>query len=176
MEIEWTELFGSSLPALELLVRGSAMYWFIFLLFRVVLRRNVGAIAISDVLLVVLIADAAQNGMAGQYASITDGFVLVATIASWSYLVDLASYRSARLRRLLEPPPLPLVRDGRLQWRNMRRELMSRDELLSQLREKGVDALEDVHAAYMESDGSVSVIEKPENARAGKNAERQRRP
>jgi uncharacterized membrane protein YcaP (DUF421 family) len=176
MEIEWTELFGSSLPALELLVRGSAMYWFIFLLFRVVLRRNVGAIAISDVLLVVLIADAAQNGMAGQYDSITDGFILVGTIAAWSYLIDFASYRSRKLRRLLEPPPLLLVHDGRLEYRNLRREFMSRDELLSQLREKGVDRIEDVHAAYMESDGSVSVIEKPENARAGKNAERQRRP
>src|SRR5512134_1578035 len=91
MEIDWTALFSSSVPALELVVRGSAIYWFIFLLFRVVLRRNVGAIAISDVLLVVLIADAAQNGMAGQYDSITDGFILVGTIAAWSYLIDFAS-------------------------------------------------------------------------------------
>jgi uncharacterized membrane protein YcaP (DUF421 family) len=174
MEIDWTGLFGSSLPALELVVRGTAMYWFIFLLFRVVLRRNVGAIAISDVLLVVLIADAAQNGMAGQYDSITDGFILVGTIAAWSYLIDFASYRSSGMRRLLEPPPLLLVREGRLERRNLRREFMSRDELLSQLREKGVDRIEDVHAAYMESDGSVSVIQKKGRG-AANDTKRQRR-
>lgn len=64
--IEWGALFGSSIPAVELVVRGSAIYWFLFVLFRAFLRRNVGSIAISDVLLVVLIADAAQNGMAGE--------------------------------------------------------------------------------------------------------------
>ncbi|HEU5283269.1 MAG TPA: YetF domain-containing protein [Burkholderiales bacterium] len=176
MEIDWTALFSSSVPALELVVRGSAIYWFIFLLFRVILRRNVGAIAISDVLLVVLIADAAQNGMAGQYDSITDGFILVGTIAAWSYLIDFASYRSQALRRLLEPQPLPLVRDGRLERRNLRSEFMSRDELLAQLREKGVERIEDVKVAYMESDGSVSVIQKENAARGAQNAERRRKP
>src|SRR3954464_5411121 len=64
------ELFGFSIHPAEILVRGTAIYWFLFLLFRFVLRRDTGSMAISDILLVVLVADAAQNAMAGDYKSI----------------------------------------------------------------------------------------------------------
>jgi uncharacterized membrane protein YcaP (DUF421 family) len=58
-DIDWGELFGLSVPALELVIRGSAIYWFLFLMFRFVLRRDIGSIGITDVLFVVIIADAA---------------------------------------------------------------------------------------------------------------------
>lgn len=151
-------LFSIGVHPLELVVRGTAMYWFLFLLFRFVLRRDVGSIGIADVLLLVLIADAAQNAMAGSYESITEGCLLVATIAGWNWLVDFATWRFASLRRVLEPQPLPLVRDGRLLRRNMRREFITVEELMSQLREHGLDSLEQVKAATMENDGQISVI------------------
>ena len=84
--------------------------FFFFLLFRFVLRRDVGSIAIADILLLVLIADASQNAMAGGYTTVAEGCVLVATIAGWNYLLDWASYRFRVVRRLVEAPPLPLVR------------------------------------------------------------------
>ena len=80
--IDLAALFRITVDPLEIVVRGTVMYWFLFALFRFVLRRDVGSIGIADVLLVVLIADASQNAMAGGYASITDGCLLVATIAS----------------------------------------------------------------------------------------------
>lgn len=155
---DWGELFSIGVHPLELVVRGTAMYWFLFLLFRFVLRRDVGSIGIADVLLLVLIADAAQNAMAGSYESITDGCLLVATIAGWNWLVDFATWRSAILRRLLEPQPLPLVRNGQVLRRNMRREFITVEELMSQLREHGLDSLEQVKTATMENDGQISVI------------------
>jgi NTE family protein len=106
---DWGALFSIGVQPLELVVRGTAMYWFLFLLFRFVLRRDVGSIGIADVLLLVLIADAAQNAMAGSYESITEGCLLVATIVGWNWLMDFATWRFASLRRLLEPRPLPLV-------------------------------------------------------------------
>ena len=159
MSLDWHELFGSSIGVLELIVRGTSMYWFLFLIFRVILRRNVGSIAIADVLLLVIIADASQNAMAGEYTSVTDGFVLVGTIVFWNYMLDLLAYRWKALRRFLEPPPLLLVRDGQLLRQNMRRELVTEDELLAQLRQQGVDKLQQVKRAFMESDGSVTVIQ-----------------
>lgn len=63
--IDWSGLFGLSLNPVELIIRGTAIYRFIFLLFRLVLHRDIGAIAIADVMLLVLIADAASNGMSG---------------------------------------------------------------------------------------------------------------
>src|SRR5688572_29697504 len=97
------EVFGLSVSPLEMIVRGTAMYWFLFVLFRVVIRRRVGAVGISDMLLLVIIADAAQNAMSGEYKSVSDGCILVATIVAWNFLVDWLTYSSPALQKLLEP-------------------------------------------------------------------------
>jgi uncharacterized membrane protein YcaP (DUF421 family) len=160
MGVEWSELFGLSVPPLEMVVRGTAMYWFLFLLFRVVIRRRAGAVGISDILLLVIIADASQNAMSGEYKSVADGFILVATIVAWNTLIDWATYASPALQRALEPPPLPLIRRGRLLRRNLRMEFLNEEELRAKLREHGVTDYAEVKEAYMESDGQVSVIKR----------------
>ena len=166
---EIAPLFQLSVHPGELVLRGTLMYWFLFLLLRFVLRRDIGSIGIADVLLLVVIADAAQNAMSGGYESVTDGCILVATIAGWNWLLDLASYRFLAVRRLLEAKPLRLVDNGRLLRRNLRREMITVDELMSVLREHGVEKLEQVKAATMESDGEISIIsfdgeQKPEGS------------
>jgi uncharacterized membrane protein YcaP (DUF421 family) len=157
-------LFGFGLHPLEIVLRGSAMYWFLFLLFRFVLRRDAGALGIADILLLVLIADAAQNAMAGGYESIAEGMLLVATIAGWSWAMDAVSFRFAAVRRFAEPAPLVLVRRGQLQRRNLRREYITTPELMACLREQGIDKLADVKIARMEADGQISVIREPRAA------------
>ncbi len=158
MTIDWAGLFEFTVAPLELVVRGSLMYLFLFVVFRTVLKRDVGAVGMADVLLLVLVADAAQNGMAGDYRSVADGLVLVSTILGWNVLLDWLSFRFPRLRRLLQSSALCLVRDGRIVWHNMRREFITEDELMSKLREHGISRLAEVRRAYMESDGVVSVI------------------
>jgi uncharacterized membrane protein YcaP (DUF421 family) len=160
MSLDWRALFGLSVSPLELLVRGTAMYFFLFLLFRVVIKRRIGSIGMGDMLVLVIVADAAQNGMAGEYRSITDGFILVGTILGWNYLLDWANYRFAWLQRWLEPDPLLLVRDGRLLRRHLRLERVTEKELEAKLREHGVTDLAEVHKAYMEPDGQVTVIKR----------------
>ena len=154
--MDWGDLFRLTVNPLELIVRGTATYWFIFLVFRVLLRRSVGAIGIADVLLLVLIADAAQNAMAGEYKSITDGAILVSTIIGWNMLFDWLAYRFPRVGKLVEPRALTLVDHGRMNRRNMREELLSDEELMAKLREQGVERLEEVKRATMESDGVVT--------------------
>ncbi len=83
---------------------------------------------------------------------------LVATIVCWNYALDWLGYRVPWLQRFLRPPALLLVKDGRMLPRNMRRELITKDELMSHLREQGTDNLADVKEAYMEGDGRISVI------------------
>ena len=164
------QLFALTVSPLELIVRGTAVYWFLYVLFRFVLRRDVGSMAMADVLLVVLIADAAQNAMAGEYKSITDGCVLVATIAFWNYLLDWASYRFVAVRRIVEPPPLLLVDDGRLILPNLRRQLVSVEELRAKMRENGIERWEEVHKAYMEPDGEISVLRRESRKESGDEA------
>jgi uncharacterized membrane protein YcaP (DUF421 family) len=153
------EIFAFSVSPLEIVVRGTSVYWFLFVVFRLVLRRNVGSIGIADVLVLVIIADAIQNAMAGEYTSVTDGCLLVSTIVFWNVVVDWLAYRWAFLRKLLEPRPLLLIRDGQLLRHNMRKELVTEDELLAQLRKQGVEKVQEVKRAFMETDGKVTVIQ-----------------
>jgi uncharacterized membrane protein YcaP (DUF421 family) len=157
--IDWKAVFYPSVDLLEIVLRGSLVYLILFTVLRV-LRREAGALGIADLLVVVLIADAAQNAMGSEYKSITEGAVLVGTIAVWDYLLDWLGYRFPRIRRLIRPAPLLLIKDGRLQRRNMQREMISKDELTSQLREQGVEKVSDVSKCYIEGDGRISVIKK----------------
>jgi uncharacterized membrane protein YcaP (DUF421 family) len=157
LKIDWHSAFVPTTSLVEIVLRGTLVYLLLFFILRV-LRREAGALGISDLLVVVLIADAAQNGMAGEYKSVTEGALLVATIAAWDYLIDWLSYHFPGFGRLLRPAPLPLVKDGQLLRRNMRRELISTEELMSQLREQGVESLSDVKRCYLEGDGHISVI------------------
>ena len=158
MSLDLQSIFALSVSPWEMVIRGSAMYWFLFILFRLLVRRRVGAVGIGDVLLLVIIADAAQNAMAGEYRSVTDGMILVCTIVAWNVLTDWATYRWRAIERLLEPPPLLLVRNGRILHRHLRVEFISEAELRGKLREHGVTDPAEVEAAYMETDGAMSVI------------------
>lgn len=138
------------------------MYIALFTMLRVVLKRQTGTLGMTDLLLITLLADAAQNAMAGEYQSLSDGVVLVATIIFWNYAFDWLSFQSEWFGRLIEPPPLPLVRNGRMLRRNMRHELITEDELMMELRQQGLEDVSKVRQAYIESDGRISVIERKE--------------
>ena len=165
--LDLASLFEITVDPLELVLRGTVMYWFLFLLLRFVLRRDIGSIGIADVLLLVVIADAAQNAMSGGYESITEGIILVGTIAAWNWGLDLLAYRFRSVRNLLEAKPMELVRDGKLLRRNMRREYITSDEIMAKLREHGIDKLEAVKVATMESDGEITVIKHDGQAQEG---------
>lgn len=156
--MDWQEIFGFNVSPWEILVRGTAMYLGLFLLFRVIIRRRIGAVGMADVLILVIIADAAQNGLAGEYKSVTEGLLLVLTILGWNALIDWLTYKVPALQRVLEPPPLLLIDHGRLLHRNLRHEFISEDELKAKLREHGVTDPRQVAQAYMEADGQVTVI------------------
>jgi uncharacterized membrane protein YcaP (DUF421 family) len=158
--MDWHEIFGITVSPWELVIRGTAMYFFLFVLFRVVVRRRVGSIGMADILVLVIVADAAQNGMSGEYKSVTEAFILVSTLIGWNMLIDWLTFRVPRLQSILEPPPLLLIDKGRILHRHLRHEFVSEDELKSKLREHGVSDAREVDKAYMEPDGQVTVLKK----------------
>lgn len=157
--MNWSELFSFDIPLLEIIIRGTAMYWALVILLRVVLKRQAGELGMTDLLLITLLADASQNGMAGDYKSIPDGIILVATLIAWNFIFDWLNYHSKFFHRLIEPKPLPLIIQGKPLHKNMRREYITLSELKEQLREQGIDNMNQVKKAVMESDGQISVIE-----------------
>ena len=158
--MDWSEVFGLTVSPWELVIRGSAMYLFLYVLFRVVVRRRVGSIGMADILILVIVADAAQNGMSGEYRSVTEAFILVGTLIGWNMLIDWITFRVPRLQKILEPPPLLLIDNGRVLWHHLRREFVSETELATKLREHGVTHAGEVDKAYMEPDGQVTVLKK----------------
>src|SRR3954471_14594499 len=129
--VNWHDVFIPDTPLVEIFVRGMIVYLAIFALLRFVLTRQSGNVGVTDLLVVVLIADAAQNAMASDYRSVPDGVLLVATIIFWSYALDWLGYRFPRVGRFVHPPPLELVRDGRLLRHNLRQELLTVEELMT---------------------------------------------
>jgi len=159
--IDWHKMFVPSVSPLELVLRGSIMYLAILAAMRI-FRRQAGSLNTADLLVVVLVADAAQNGMASEYFSVTEGLVLIGTIYAWNYLLDVAAFRWLAIHRLLNPPPLPLVTDGTVLRRNLRQEMLTLDDLMEQLREQGVERLSEVRHCCLEGDGHLSVIRRKE--------------
>jgi uncharacterized membrane protein YcaP (DUF421 family) len=157
--VDWEHVFVPNTPLLEIILRGTTMYLGLFALLRLVLKRESGAVGITDLLVVVLLADAAQNGLADDYRSIPDGLLLVTTIIFWSWALNWLGFRFPVFQGMIHPAPLTLVRDGRLLRRNLEKELITEGELMSQLRLQGVDNVGEVSAAYMEGDGRISVIQ-----------------
>jgi uncharacterized membrane protein YcaP (DUF421 family) len=157
VEIDWGALLVPEAGLLELFVRGTVTYLAIFLYFRFV-RRSAGGMGLTDILLLVLIADASQGALAGNEHSITGGLVVVATVAFWDYLLDWLSWKSPTMRRLVRAAPVPLIEEGRMLNRNLAREMITAEELRAQLREQGVTSPQEVRVAFLEGDGKLSVV------------------
>lgn len=157
-----SELFAFSVNPLELILRGTLIYLGLVLVVRFVLRRDVGSMSVADVLFIVLIADAAQNALSGDYVTVSDGFVLLATLVVWNVLLDWLSYRSKGFRRFVEPPSLPLIQDGSWVRKNLKRQWITTEEMMSKLREQGIDDISAVRAAYLEPSGEIGVIRQDE--------------
>jgi uncharacterized membrane protein YcaP (DUF421 family) len=155
---DWLAFLIPSLHLAELFLRGSVTYLGLAVLLRLVGRREAGGLGLTDLLVVLLAVDAASTGLTGEASTLGDSFVLVCTVLIWSVGVDYLSYRWPRFGRLFKASPRPLIRGGKLDRRAMRRELMSDEEVISQLRLHGIEAIDRVERAYIEPNGMVSVV------------------
>lgn len=157
---DWKSIFVPSVPILEIIVRGTFIYLSLVVIIRALRKRQAGTVSLTDLLVIVLIADASQNAMAEDQKSIADAIVLVMTIVGWSYALDWLAYLLPAVGHFVHPPPLLLVENGRMLKQNMRKEQVTEEELMSQLREQGIEEIQQVKKAFMEADGHISIIEK----------------
>lgn len=155
--MDWESLFIPSESLLEIFVRGTVIYLALFLAMRFLPRRTIGALGPSDLLVVVLIADAVQQGMAGDYHSITEALVLVGVIVGWATFIDWLDYKFPDWH-LAEADKLQVISNGKLLHANMKRQQITEDEVMSQLRQHGQDSPKAVAKAFLEGDGHFSVI------------------
>ena len=158
--VDWKLLFIPDTSIPEIIIRGTVLYIVIFFIIRFIPNRQVGGVGMNDLLLIVLVASAATNALAGDYKSITNGVILVGTIIFWSYIFNWAGYRFEFLHRVFQPKPELLVKDGEIQQEKMQSELVTEEELMGKLRRQGITDVKAVQEAHVESDGQISVIKR----------------
>jgi uncharacterized membrane protein YcaP (DUF421 family) len=156
-DIHWFEMFVPSVSPLEIFIRGTLIYLFCFVVMRFT-RRGISGVSISDLLIIVMIADAAQNGMSADYKSVTDGVLLILTLILWDWVLNLVQDKVPFVRSLFYPKPTHLIKDGKILRRSMDRNYITYEELMSQVREAGLEKVSDVKLSCMEGDGSISII------------------
>jgi len=155
--VNWDFVSTPGTPLFELLGRGTVLYFALLVLIRVMPRRTGGELATMDLVFILLIAEAAAHSL-GDYTSIADGIVMIATLMAWDWVMNALSYRVPAIERLVSAPPIQVIRRGKLLRRNMRREYLTEDELMGHLRQEGITSLADVRTACIESDGRISVV------------------
>lgn len=153
----WTEVFAFEKPLLELVVRGTSLYLLILAFLRVLPRRTGTELSNSDLVFVLIVAESAAQAL-GNYNSVGDGAVVVTTIMGWNYLLNFLSYHFSFVERLTSAPPTTLIKNGRLNRRAMRQELLTEDELMESLRKQGVEDLKEIKIARVEAEGRITVI------------------
>lgn len=157
--VDWQTMWEPSSSLMEIIIRGTITYWVIFLLLRF-FRRGAGQLGVNDVLFIILVADAAQNSMAGEYKSVTEGITLIGTLVFWDFMINWLGYRSIAFSKFAQPQPLLLIKNGEIQKKNLASQLITEDEMFGILREQGIENISQVKSCYLEGSGNISVIQK----------------
>ncbi len=142
----------------EKILRSVVVYVFILLAFRFTGKRQVGQLTPFDLVVLLIISNVVQNAVIGPDNSLGGGLLGAVVILALNWLVVELTFRSKRLRRLLEAEPTLLVHNGRILHDNLRRERLTLDDLHAALRRAGVPDLEHVRVAVLEENGGISVI------------------
>ena len=153
-------MWQMSLPWWEFILRGLIIYVFLIVLLRLTGKRQVGQMAPFDLVLLLVLSNTVQNAMIGGDNSIIGGVISAVTLVAANWLVSLLTYRSKKMEALVEGRPELLIHNGKLFDRALAQAKLTRHEMMNALREAGCAAVEDVRAAFLENDGTISVIPK----------------
>jgi uncharacterized membrane protein YcaP (DUF421 family) len=146
---------------MDLALRAVFIYFFIYLLMRIVGRRELSSLGPFDIILLVVIGDAVQQGLTQDDYSLTGAVIVVTAIALLQVFTSYLSFRFSFLRPLLEGKPIVIVQDGRPIEANLRRERLTVDEVMEQARSSAqISSLDEIQYAIIESNGSISFLEK----------------
>jgi uncharacterized membrane protein YcaP (DUF421 family) len=148
---------------MDLVLRATVIFFFVFLVTRVVGKRELGSLEPFDVILLVVVGDLVQQGVTQSDYSVTGAIIVISTIALLTVALSFVNFRFRRLRSLLEGEPVVLVEDGKVIDRNMRRERITRAELEAEGRQQQVESISNMRWAVLETAGKISIIPQQDN-------------
>jgi uncharacterized membrane protein YcaP (DUF421 family) len=160
-------VFGLTTPWWEIILRTGVVYVVVLVLLRAAGKRELGQMSPVDLVVILVIANAVQNAMTGGDNSLIGGVIAATTLVAMNILFSRVAHRIPYIAHLFESDPTPLIRDGKQIKRNLERENVDIDELMMSAREHGIDDIAGVDSAYLERDGSISIIPKDAPGKSG---------
>lgn len=152
------DLIQLSAPWWHFVLRAVVIYMLVMVLIRVSGKRSVGQLTPFDLILLILIGNAVQNGLNGGDNSILGAFILATTLIGLNYGVAYLTSRYKGVRKVVEGTPVVLARNGEIFHEVLRRELVSDEDFREVLRMNDIEALDDVRIAWLETNGHISVV------------------
>jgi len=151
-------MWNMTVTVWELVVRSSVVYVFLLILLRLTGKRQIGQLAPFDLVLLLVLSNAVQNSMNGGDNSLAGGLISATTLVALNYGVGYAIFKSKKLEGLVEGRPEVIVHNGKIFEDVMRKAKLTHHELSAALRAAGCGCVEEVQAAILENNGSISVI------------------
>ena len=148
-------------------MRTAVVYVLVLVLLRAAGKRELGQMSPVDLVVILVIANAVQNAMTGGDNSLIGGVIAATTLVTMNVAFSRVAHRIPYVAHLFESEPTQLVKDGKLVKRNLDRENVDMDELMMAAREHGIEDLAGVESAYLERDGSISIIPKGAPGKSG---------
>ncbi|NUR77542.1 MAG: DUF421 domain-containing protein [Thermoleophilia bacterium] len=145
---------------MDIALRALFLYTFVIFVMRVIGRRELSSLSAVDLVLLIVLGDAIQQGLTQDDYSVTGAVIAVATICAIQVGSSYLTFRSRRARRVLEGDPIVIVQDGRLLEKNLVRERMTPDEVAEEMRTQQIASFDEVQWAIIENNGQISFIKK----------------
>jgi uncharacterized membrane protein YcaP (DUF421 family) len=145
---------------MDIALRSIFLFFVVFTLMRVVGRRELSSLSPFDLILLIILGDAIQQGLTQDDYSVTGAVIVVSTFAVLQVGISYAVYRFRRLRPLLRGEPIVIVQDGRTIDKNLKRERLSLEDLAEAAREQQIGSIDEVAWGVLETSGKITFIEK----------------
>ena len=145
---------------MDLVVRAVAVFFFVLVLTRVIGRRELSQLAPFDLILLIILGDALQQGLTQDDYSVTGAIIIVGTFAVLQVLMSWLGFRFPPLRPVLEGEPLIIVQDGKPIEKNLKRERLTLEEVMESARLHEIGSMDEVEWAVIERNGEISFLKK----------------
>ena len=145
---------------MDIVLRGIVLFVFASFVMRIVGRRELSSLGAVDLVLLIVLGDALQQGLTQDDYSVTGAMIAVSTIALMQVGLSYVGFRFRRLRPMLEGEPIVIVQDGRVIEKNLRRDRITVDEVLEEARQQQIGSLDEVAWAVLEANGKISFLPK----------------
>ncbi|TCS96459.1 uncharacterized membrane protein YcaP (DUF421 family) [Hazenella coriacea] len=145
-------------------LRTVLLYLFVMLVMRMMGKREIGKLSILDLIVSFMIADISVIVIEDESVSLLKGIIPIATLVILQVILSYLSLKSTKMRRFIDGNPFVVIKNGKIQDRDMARSRYNLDDLLMQLRDKNIPDVADVEFAILETSGKLSVFPKKEKS------------